>query len=105
MGKIATLNESNNAFLVYLTTGYAHEILAKNKIKIHLETGNIYYNNINMQKSIYDFLLAQQDETKKLMDYETDLSDYFDFYLNKIIIPISNDKDGMDTHSMPKFLL
>ena len=52
MGKIGTLNESNNAFLVYLTTGYTHEILAKNKIKIHLETGNIYYNNINMQKSI-----------------------------------------------------
>ena len=45
------------------------------------------------------FLLAQQDETKKLMDYEIDLPDNFDFYLNKTIAPITNDKDDMDTHS------
>ena len=63
--KIGSLNESNNAFLEYLTTDYGSEVLAKNKMKIHLETGNIYYNNKNMQERIYDFLLAQQDETKK----------------------------------------
>ena len=63
--KIGSLNESNNAFLEYLTADYGSEVLAKNKMKIHLETGNIYYNNKNMQERIYDFLLAQQDETKK----------------------------------------
>ena len=36
-------------------------------MEIHLETGNIYYNNKNMQEKIYDFLFVQQDETKKLM--------------------------------------
>ena len=104
MEKIRTLNESNNTFLEYLTTDYTCQILAKSKIKIHLETGNIYCNNINMQEIIYDFLLAQQDETKKLMDYEIDLSDNFDFYLNEIIAPITNDKNDMDTHSTSKFL-
>ena len=62
-------------------------------MKIHLETGNIYYNNANMQENINDFLLAQQDKT-----------DNFDFYLNEIIAPITNDKDDMDTHSTSKFL-
>ena len=99
------LNESNNAFLEYLLTDYTGEILAKNKMKIHLKTGNIYRNNRNMQESSYYFLFAQQNETKKLMDYEIDLSDNFDFYLNELIAPITNNKDDVDTHSTSKFLL
>ena len=102
--KIGSLNESNNDFVEYLTTDYGREVLAKNKMKIHLETGNIYYNNKNMQERIYDFLLAQQDETEKLMDYKIDLTDHFEFYLNEIIAPITNDKDDMDTNSTSKFL-
>ena len=102
--KIGSLNESNNAFLEYLTTDYGREVLVKNKMKIHLETGKIYYNNKNMQERIYDFLLAQQDETKKLMDYKIDLTDDFEFYLNEIIAPITNDKDDMDTNSTSKSL-
>ena len=31
-------------------------------------------------------------------------SDNFDFCLNKIIAPITNDKDDIDTHSTSKFL-
>ena len=91
MGKKGTLNENNNIFLDYLLTGYVRKILAKNKMKIHLETGNICCNNINMQ-SIYDFLLAQQDETKNLIDYEIDLSDNFNFHLNGIFAPITTIK-------------
>ena len=102
--KIGSLNESNNDFVEYLTTDYGREVLAKNKMKIHLETGNIHYNNKNMQERMYDFLLAQQDETEKLMDYKIDLTDHFEFYLNEIIAPITNDKDDMDTNSISKFL-
>ena len=102
--KIGSLNESNNDFVEYLTTDYGREVLAKNKMKIHLETGNIHYNNKNMQERMYDFLLAQQDETEKLMDYKIDLTDHFEFYLNEIIAPITNDKDDMDTNSTSKFL-
>ena len=54
-------------------TDYAREIRAKNKRKIECETGNIYYNNINMQESIYYILLAQQDKIKKHMDYKIDI--------------------------------
>ena len=36
------LNESNDRFLEYLTSHYCKEILSFNKIKLHLESGNIY---------------------------------------------------------------
>lgn len=41
---------------------------------------------------------------KKLMYYKIDLTDDFEFYLNEIIAPITNDKDDMDTNSTSKFL-
>ena len=35
-------------------------------MKIHSDSGNIYYNDLNMGESIYDSMIAQQYETKKL---------------------------------------
>ena len=55
-----------------------------------------------MGEIIYDFLLALQDETKKLMDYKTNFLDDFDFYLNEVIAPIANNKDAMDSNRMSK---
>ena len=59
MQNVGTLNESNQCFLDYLSSDFAREVLSKNKIKIHLDTGNICYNNLNMTQSIYSFLRSQ----------------------------------------------
>ena len=40
--KIGELNESNIAFLKYLSSGYGKFLLTKNKMKIHLESGKIF---------------------------------------------------------------
>ena len=53
-----------------------HELFKKNQMIIHIETGNIFFDNVNSNsgESIYDFFIAQQDYTKKLLiiseDYE-----------------------------------
>ena len=57
-----------------------------------------------MQESIYYILLAQQDKIKNIWTIKLIFSDDFDFYLNKIIAPITNDKNGIDTHSTSKLL-
>ena len=79
------MNENNEQFLDYLSSDFACEALSKNKVKIHLDTGNIYYNNLNMIERIYSFMLAQQDETKKLTDFDLDINDDFEFYLDEMI--------------------
>ena len=43
MQNIRMLNESNEHFIDYLSSEFAKEVLAKNKMKIHQDTGNIYY--------------------------------------------------------------
>ena len=50
------------------------------------------------------FLLAQQNETKKLLDYEINFTGDFDSYINEIINPITDDRDDLHTHSASKFL-
>ena len=71
-------------------------------MKIHVDTGNIYYDNLDMRESIYSFMHAKQDETITLMDFELDISDDFEFYL--IIAGITDNKFDMDMHSTSKFL-
>ena len=47
---------------------------------------------------------AQQGETKKVMDFELDILDNFEFYLNEIIASITDNKFYVDTHSTSKFI-
>lgn len=95
MKNVGKLNESSKNFLDYLFSGFACEILSKNKMKIHLESGNIYYSNLNLRESIYNFMIVQQDEAKKFLDFELDINDDIEFYLNKVISGTIDDKFDM----------
>ena len=50
------------------------------------------------------FMLAQQNERKKFVDFNLDINADFDFYLNEVIIGTSDNKFDIDTHSISKFL-
>ena len=64
-----------------------------NKLKIHVESGNIYHNNNDTNESIYGFFENQEDETKRWIDFEFVLSDDYDDYFMKYLVNI---KDGND---------
>ena len=54
-----------------------------NKLKAHVESGNIYHNNTDTNESIYSFFEAQEDKTKKWIDFEVILpDDYNDYFMN-----------------------
>ena len=64
------LNTSNHAFLNYLNSPSWQDLLQRNEIKIHLESGDIFINHNDSKESIYYFLLAQEDNTKLSMEIE-----------------------------------
>lgn len=72
-------------------------------MKIHVETGNIYHENVNRNESIYGFLAAQEDATKIPLAYKIDPTIYFKYYLKKTIAPVKNERDDLDTNSTSKF--
>ena len=74
-GKIVSLlSKSNEEFLEYLASKYGRDFLQKNKLKIHLESGEIYQDNINTGENFYNFLRAQEDVSKKFLNLDINLS-------------------------------
>ena len=62
---ILSLDSSSNTleFLDFLQGKICKKILEDNKLKIHVETGNVYYDNTNTNESIHNFILTQINPT------------------------------------------
>ena len=61
-------------FLDYLSSNYDEELLHKNKLKIHLKNGEIFHDNFNTGQNCYNIFSDQEDETKKIVDLNLNLS-------------------------------
>ena len=80
------LSSENLEFLDFLQWDYCKEILENNDLKIHIETGNIYYKNNDTNESIFEFMKNQQDSSKGKINfnlmYDGNYNDYFRWILN-----------------------
>ena len=102
---IGELNQSNRVFLECLSSNFGARLLTKNKLKIHLESGQFFHNNIITNESIYDFLLKQQDETKRELYPEVLVGNDFEFYVNELLTNVQDNDYDLHTNSTAKFLL
>ena len=101
---IGELNDSNKMFLEFLSSGFGKNILLKNKLKIHLKSGQFFHNNIITNESIYDFLLKQQDKTKKELLIEVPSGDDFEVYVRELLTNVKDDEYDLHTNSTAKCL-
>ena len=82
--KAKMLDVSSNSldFLDFLQSAECEEILVQNKLKIHVESGNIFHNNIDNNESIYRFFQQQEDSSKAFINFDfifgDSYSDYFE---------------------------
>ena len=60
-------------------------------LSIHIETGNIFYNNYNTNEAIDSFLLNQQDETKQAIHATLTYKDSFSNYLKYFLDDVDNE--------------
>ena len=56
-------------FFNFLQSNICKKILEDNKLKIHVETGNIYYDNNDTNESIHNFILAQANPISGEIDH------------------------------------
>ena len=82
--------------------------MTNNSLLIHIECGDIFYNDFNTKETFHNFLIAQQDETKQFISkgisyhysFEKYTRNYFpSFSLEEI------DKFDMLSHKNSKYLL
>ena len=68
-------------FLDFLQSKVCKKVLEDNKLKIHIETGNIYYDNNETNESIHNFILAQASpisgEIDHFFTFDRDYKTYF----------------------------
>ena len=73
-------------------------------MKIHIESGQIFINNQITRESLYDFLRAQQDLTKKILKVNVAITDDFNYYVKDVLANITSDRYDMNFNSTSKFL-
>ena len=61
-GKILDLNPDEDAMLFtqFLATDYGSQIMKQNRLSIHSSTGDLYYDGLNTNKSLFDFIASQK---------------------------------------------
>ena len=74
-------------FVDFLQTDYCKEVLQSNDLKIHIEKGNIYYQDTDTNESIFEFMKNQQDTSKGLINtylkFDGSYKSYFQWILNE----------------------
>ena len=67
---IGNLSKASLDFSEYLSGDYGKELLQKNKLKIHVESREIFQDNINIWKNFCNLFSDQEDEIKKYADLQ-----------------------------------
>ena len=101
---VGVLSRPNEEFLRYLSSNFGKFLLAKNKMKIHLESGKIFLDNKSTTESLYDFLKNQEDDTKKELTIDIPIQSDFNKYVREILSEIVDDDYDLQTNSTSKFL-
>ena len=61
------------------------QILVNNKFKIHIETGNIYYDDQDTNESILDFFFNQQNPITGVINFDFVYGESYAVYFNWLI--------------------
>ena len=78
---VGNLSKASLEFLEYLSSDYGKELLQKNKLKVHVESWEIFHDNVNTGENVYNFFSNQEDETKKFINLNLNLSGDLEYYV------------------------
>ena len=78
------LSADSIEFLEFLQSSFCQKLLIENKLKIHIESGNIFFNNLDTNESIYGFFQQQENQSKaktkhRHFTFTDSYEDYFEW--------------------------
>ena len=95
-----SINDENIEFVDFLCSDRGQNVMTNNSLSIHLESGNIFYQNFNTNENFYSFLLAQQDETRSIVPKRISYSYSFEKYVQSYLPSFSiDDAEKYDLYS------
>ena len=84
------LSPINREFGAFLMSDLGLKTMTQNKLSIHVDSGDIFYNNNNTAENFYSFLLSQQNDeaayVPKKWSYSNRLEEYISEFLQQFSI-------------------
>ena len=99
-GKILDLNpvEDTMLFIQFIATDYGSQIMKQNRLSVHTSTGDLYYEGVNTNKSLYDFIASQKNTSKKRIIEKLYYGGTFEQHLREFLPAFDADADAkLDT--------
>ena len=70
-------------FIEFLSTGFGSNIMKQNRLSIHINTGNLYYDGINTGEYLHDFIVSRKIITNKRIKQKLYYGGTFEQYLSE----------------------
>ena len=88
------LSTDSIEFLEFLQSSFCQELLIENKLKIHIESGNIFFNNLDTNESIYGFFQQQENQSKAIIKHRHfTFTDSYEDYFEWLVHGFKGNKD------------
>ena len=90
---IGFLSTDSIELLEFLQSDFCQEIIIENKLKIHIEIGNIFFNNLDTNESIYGFFQQQENQSKAKINFEFRFTDSYESYFDWLVQGFKGNED------------
>ena len=101
---VGNLSKASLEFLEYLSSDYGKYLLQKNKLKIRVEIGESFHDNVNIGENFCNLFSDQEDETKSIIDLNLNLSGDLEYCVREILSGTTDDRFELRKNATAKFL-
>ena len=85
--KFLSPSNENREFITFLLSNQEQNLMANNSLSIHIESGDIFYENFNTGENFYNFILAQQDDQTAPAPKQISYHNSFEFSILILSLP------------------
>ena len=85
------ISPENREFAAFLLSDLGRKTMTQNKLGIHVDSGDIFYDNHNTEESFSSFLLSQQNEEAAFVPKKSSYSNLFEKYITSFLQNLSID--------------
>ena len=85
------ISPENREFAAFLLSDLGRKTMTQNKLGIHVDSGDIFYDNHNTEESFSSFLLSQQNEEAAFVPKKSSYSNTFEKYITSFLQNLSID--------------
>ena len=85
------ISPENREFAAFLLSDLGRKTMIQNKLSIHVDSGDTFYDNHNTEENFYSFLLSQQNEEAAFVPKKFSYSNTFEKYITSFLQNFSVD--------------